>query len=73
MGIETLQNAARAAGFAMAPADETTPEVSEEVKPETWRPSAALLPPEAYTPAKSETTVTEWVKSVFGATGRATA
>lgn len=74
MGIETLQNAARAAGFAMAASDETLAEVSEEVKAETWRPSAALLSPESHAPAKAEASVTEWVKSVFvGTTGRAPA
>ena len=44
MGMETLNSAARAAGFAMAASDEPYEEVKTEVKVETtgWRPSEAV-------------------------------
>jgi hypothetical protein len=68
MGMETLNNAARAAGFAMATSDELLNDSKAEVKPENnaWRPGEAIMP----TPAKAATSVTDWVKgrwySVFG-------
>ena len=45
MGMETLNSAARAAGFAMAASDEPYEEVKTEVKVETtaWRPSEAVM------------------------------
>jgi hypothetical protein len=45
MGMETLNNAARAAGFAMAASDEPYEEVKTEAKVEAtgWRPSEAKM------------------------------
>jgi hypothetical protein len=45
MGLETLKNAERAAGFAMAASDEPNPESKPETKPEAqpWRPGEAVL------------------------------
>ena len=68
MGMETLNNAARAAGFAMATSDELLNDSKVEAKPEStaWRPGEAIMP----TPGKTASTVTDWVKgrlySVFG-------
>lgn len=42
MGMETLNSAARAAGFAMAASDEPYEEVKTEVKVADWRPSEAV-------------------------------
>jgi len=42
MGMETLNSAARAAGFAMAASDEPYEEVKTEVKVTGWRPSEAV-------------------------------
>jgi hypothetical protein len=72
MGIETLNTAARAAGFAMASAGEET---ATETKPEAaaWRPGEAiLLSPNAQVamPKRSAPSVAGWVKGLFGMSGR---
>ena len=73
MGMETLKNAERAAGFAMASSDELPAESKVEAKVDTgeWRPSEAIVlkrePPVVV--AKS-VTVGDWVKHLFGMTGR---
>lgn len=72
MGIESLQNAARAAGFAMA-ADEPLLEAAHTETVEPWSPIAALPPAEQPIESavdKAQATFTEWVKGVVGTTGR---
>lgn len=68
MGMEKLNNAARAAGFAMAASDEPYDEVKTEVKTEVtaWRPTGAVM----LTPVTQETPHKgEWVRTVFGFLG----
>lgn len=69
MGMEKLNSAARAAGFAMAASDEPYDEVKTEVKTEVtaWRPTGAamLTPTTQDRPHKGE-----WVRTVFGFFGR---
>lgn len=78
MGIETLQSAARAAGFAMATSEEPLTTARREAE-EVWLPKASLLAQERAPQApaapveKAQATLGEWVKSVIGATGRAPA
>jgi hypothetical protein len=72
MGIEALNNAAWAAGFAMA-ADDLPGEEKPEVKtPATaWQTGGAVLRIEAAPAlAKGASTPTEWVKGVFYSFGR---
>ncbi len=72
MGIESLQNAARAAGFAMA-ADEPLVEIIPAEAVEQWRPEAATLAaaqPIESAMEKAQATFTGWVKGVVGTTGR---
>jgi hypothetical protein len=57
MGIETLQSAARAAGFAMAASDEGEEEqTSGSLERKEWQPTQALLLPlaEPHQPGKLE-------------------
>ena len=73
MGIEALNNAARAAGFAMAAPDDTTDEevVRKPAADTSWRPSTAvaLLGPTAPQVARPSQ-VSDWFRSMLGATGR---
>ena len=74
MGIETLNNAARAAGYAMAASDDLLNSSTAEVRSESeaWRPGEAIMPSQA-APQSVGTlqVVTEWVKSrVFGVFSR---
>jgi hypothetical protein len=64
--METLNSAARAAGFAMAASDE----IGTERKPEasTWRPGDPVL--EKAPANKPQVSLIEWIKSLFGASGR---
>ena len=64
MGLETLKNAERAAGFAMAAADETEP--TPEAAP--WQPAEPPNAPyAALVDGKTrEPSVGEWVKGLFG-------
>lgn len=79
MGIENLQNAARAAGFAMVASDEPLTEAKREIE-QTWLPKAALLDAGA-SRDRTEVAVTtekaqafgEWVKTMLASTGRAPA
>lgn len=73
MGMETLNNAARAAGFAMAAGDEflssnTKPEIKAES--EAWRPGEAVLPGTVAPPPSALHVFTSWVKErvpgIFG-------
>jgi hypothetical protein len=71
--METLNTAARAAGFAMASdSDEGLQESKVEAKPEAeaWRSSESvqlLQGPQAAAPKAS---ATDWLKSLFGLSGR---
>jgi hypothetical protein len=69
MGIEALNSAARAAGFAMAASEEPYAEVEVEVKPaETQsRPGEAVPRSEA---AGIAPRVGEWVRGMLGLFGR---
>lgn len=71
MGMETLNSAARAAGFAMAASDEPLNQSGAEFKPDTQtlRPGEAVVLQSAATP-KSAASMTDWVKSLFGLFGR---
>jgi hypothetical protein len=74
MGIEALNNAARAAGFAMAAPDDT-PDEEVARKPAldtSWRPAQAmgLLAPPSPVQVARPSQVTEWFRSMLGATGR---
>jgi len=62
MGMEALNSAARAAGFAMAASEEPYAEVKVEARP-AERPGEAMPRPE---PAR----VGDWVRSMFGLFGR---
>jgi hypothetical protein len=74
MGIEALNNAARAAGFAMAAPDDTPDEevAHKPVLETSWRPMqpvgllAAPSPVQVARPSQ----VSEWVRSMLGVTGR---
>ncbi len=72
MGIETLQSAARAAGFAMASSDEPLTEARREVE-QTWLPKATLLSNEPRAETEKTQAFGEWVKGMIGVTGRAPA
>ena len=74
MGMETLNNAARAAGYAMATADELLNNNKAEAKAENeaCRPGEAIVPTSvAPPPATAIHAVTSWVKErFFSALGR---
>ena len=64
MGMETLNSAARAAGFAMAAADEPDDQIKVEARPEQtrqWRSAHPLyaVKPKAFRPG-------DWVKGFAG-------
>jgi hypothetical protein len=73
MGIEALNNAARAAGFAMAAPDDTSDEevVRKPAVDTAWRSSTAvsLLGPAAPQVARPSQ-VSDWFKAMLGTTGR---
>lgn len=77
MSIETLNNAARAAGFAMAGPDEFSEENKPEAKPEpeaeSWRAGEPVLSQQEKLQDAPKATATEWVKNLFGTLGRAPA
>jgi hypothetical protein len=70
--METLNTAARAAGFAMAASDEGSQESKVVAKPETetWRSSEAILLPSEPQDATRKASATDWFKSFFGLSGR---
>ena len=77
MGIEALNNAARAAGFAMAAPDDTADEevVRKPAVDTSWRPSTAVsllgpTAPQVARPSHRPSQVSDWFKTVLGATGR---
>jgi hypothetical protein len=71
MSIETLNSAARAAGFAMAASEGAEEEErAETVQGAAWQSEAALLlrtesPIPAQAPAKDSFSLGEWVKGFF--------
>jgi len=69
--METLNTAARAAGFAMAMSDESPQESKVEAKPEAeaWRSEANLLPQDPQA-ATRKASAADWFKSLFGLFGR---
>jgi hypothetical protein len=74
MGLETLKSAERAAGFAMAPADEPCFErpVETVVEPEDepWRPREPVRATAAVDAKSTHSSVADWVKGLFGSIGR---
>lgn len=76
MGIESLNTAAWAAGFAMATSDEPVEQKtsSTETEPASWQTGAAVLrPTSTEVHAKSGPSPTEWVKGMFSLGRRAPA
>lgn len=71
MGMETLKNAERAAGFAMASSDDLSSESKSTQTPEVqWRPSeAAVLRRDVEVAVKAAPSVGEWVKGLLGKSG----
>ncbi len=69
MSMETLNTAARAAGFAMATSDEGSQESKVEAKleAEAWRSGEAIKDPQDTTRKAS---AVDWFKSLFGLLGR---
>lgn len=69
MGMETLNNAAHAAGFAMAASDDPYEAVRTETKPSDWRAGEPVLrhvePADQRASRKGE-----WARSLFGLFGR---
>jgi hypothetical protein len=72
MGIETLHTAARAAGFAMAASDDAAEEKKAEVtaEPESWRSGETVLLAQDTPDAKPVPSTADWLKSLFGISGR---
>jgi hypothetical protein len=74
MSIETLNTAVRAAGFAMAAADEPADEIKPDLllpQSEAWRPGeAVLLSPDELEAVKATPTIAERLKGVLGLLGR---
>jgi hypothetical protein len=75
MSIETLNSAARAAGFAMAMSDEPADDGKDQEHPAAWQPGDPVVLKavedslgDVGEPAKS--TLTDWVKGVFTSIGR---
>ena len=73
MGMETLNNAARAAGYAMATSDDllNNSKAEPRTEVEAWRPGEAIMARQVAPPPSNPVhTVTDWVKgrvlSVFG-------
>ena len=64
MGMETLNNAARAAGYAMATSDDLLSRSKSEPRPETeaWRPGEAIMPSQAVPQSAG---LTDWLKGRF--------
>jgi hypothetical protein len=70
MGMETLNSAARAAGFAMAASDEPYEDVKAEktAQPEAWRPTqAVMLAPIAI---ERHYRTADWLRSMLSFFGR---
>lgn len=69
MGMETLKNAAQAAGFAMAASDEPHEKARTEAAPGEiqWRPGEAVMIPE---PARFGPRVSDWIRTLLGLFGK---
>ena len=72
MGIETLHNAAHAAGFAMAASDEVAEEkkADTQVETESWRSGEAVLLAPDTPGVKPVPSTADWLKSLLGMSGR---
>jgi hypothetical protein len=72
MSMETLNTAARAAGFAMATSDEGLQEskVEANLEAEAWRSSEAALLLQGSQEAPPKASAADWFKSLFGLSGR---
>ena len=74
MGMETLNTAARAAGFAMASDEFLNDGIPEQPVAETnaWRPGEAVLLGQGQerADAKAGPSFTDWIKGLFGTAGR---
>jgi len=72
MSMETLNTAARAAGFAMATSDEGLQEskVEANLEAEAWRSSEAALLLQGSQEAAPKASAADWFKSLFGLSGR---
>jgi hypothetical protein len=66
MGMETLNSAARAAGFAMAASDEIGTE--RKAEPATWQAPEPVL--DQASAGKPQLSLMDWIKGLFGASGR---
>ena len=71
MSMETLNTAARAAGFAMATSDESSQDSKVETKPEAemWRSSEAIVLQQGPQKAAPKASAADWLKSLFGLSG----
>lgn len=63
MGMETLNSAARAAGFAMAVSDETPAVVEAKAEAQSWRSGEPVL---VHQTAPSKAALVVWLKSLSG-------
>ncbi len=74
MGMETLNNAAHAAGFAMVGSDDLfdEPKVEAKLEEKSWRPGEAVLlhAPPKEGQAKPHASMTEWIRGMLGVSGR---
>ena len=70
MSMENLNTAVRAAGFAMAPSDESTDKTDNQLQDEAWRPGEAILLSQDESAAKAAPTITDRLKGVLGLLGR---
>jgi hypothetical protein len=72
MSIENLNTAVRAAGFAMAPSDESDETKSaKQVQSEAWRPGEAIvLSHDDVETVKAAPSIADRLKGVFGLLGR---
>jgi hypothetical protein len=72
MSIETLNTAARAAGFAMATSEEASQESKAEAQPEAeaWRAGEAILLKQEPQSTVPKASAGDWVKGLFGVFGR---
>jgi hypothetical protein len=72
MSIENLNTAVRAAGFAMATADEPASESIPDdlLQSDAWRPGEAMLLNQDEPVAKAAPSMTERLKGVLGLLGR---
>ena len=72
MSMETLNTAARAAGFAMATSDEGSQESKVEAKPEAeaWRSARPSCSLRTRRPPRAKASAADWFKSLFGLFGR---